>query len=129
MRRFRILLLASLTTALLVAPSAADAQSGGWGRFSLLMQSARSQQESGLVSNFSEVAASLTLRSPSGGEGGFEYAIDMRSAAYPGTERDNIFSVYDAYVGYQNTGGGLGVRVGHVAQRSRGTRVAGRHAS
>jgi hypothetical protein len=78
------------------------------------MQSARSQQDSGLATNFSEVAASLTLRSPSSGGGGFEYAIDMRSAAYPGTERDNILSVYDAYVGYQNAGGGLGVRVGQM---------------
>jgi len=114
MKRFRLLLLVSLTAAVLAAPPAADAQSGGWGRFSLLMQSARSQQDSGLATNFSEVAASLTLHSPSRGEGGFEYAIDMRSAAYPGTERDNIFSVYDAYVGYQNAGGGLGVRVGQM---------------
>jgi hypothetical protein len=114
MRRFRVLLLASLPAAALLAAPAADAQSGGWGRFSLLMQTARSKQDSGLVTDFSEIASTLTLRSPSGGEGGFEYAIDMRSATYPGTERDNILSVYDAYVGYQNVGGGLGLRVGQM---------------
>ena len=114
MRRFRILFLASLTTAVLVVPPAADAQSGGSGRFSLLVQSARSHQDNGLISTFSEVASTLTLRSGSGDEGGFEYAVDMRNATYPGTERDGILSVYDAYVGYRARGGGLGVRVGQM---------------
>jgi hypothetical protein len=98
---------------LLLVAAAASAQQKSWGRLSLLVQSARSQQDDGLSSTFSEVAGTLTLRSGSG-DGGFDYASDMRSTAYPGTERDNILSGYDAYVGDQNPGGGLGVRVGQM---------------
>lgn len=114
MKRSRLLDTCALGIVALLVAGGAGAQSGGWGRFSLLMQTARSQQDSGLATNFSEVASTLTLRSPSSSQGGFEYAIDMRSATYPGTERDNILSIYDAYVGYQNAGGGFGVRVGQM---------------
>ena len=112
-KRSRPSFIGFLGMTVLLVTVGASAQQKAWGRFSLLAQSARSQQDNGLSSTFSEVASTLTLRSPSG-DGGFEYAIDMRSTAFPGTERDNILSVYDAYVGYQNPGGGLGVRVGQM---------------
>jgi hypothetical protein len=114
MKRPRLSSIGLFGTAALLVAVGANAQQKAWGRFSLLVQGARSQQDNGLITTFSEVASTLTLRSGSTDEGGFEYAVDMRNATYPGTQRDGILSVYDAYVGYRTRGGGLGVRVGQM---------------
>lgn len=116
MRRSRFALLALLTAAALLAPAAANAQrSGSWGRFTLFFQTAQLKQDGGFSSSYSEVVGNLTVRTTETNDGGLEYAIDMRSATYPGSaNRANRVSLYDAYVGFRRKGGGFGVRIGQM---------------
>ena len=93
----------------------AAAQSNGWGRVSLFGTWSRDSQPGSPDTNFSEVTASATLRSPSADAGGFEYGFDIRGSAYPSTEgRSTRSSIYDAYVGGRLPGGALGLRLGQM---------------
>jgi hypothetical protein len=97
-------------------PPAVSAQSApGWGRISLFGSWDRTSASGGLSSDFSVGTASLTLRSASADDGGAEYAVDLRGAAYPsGGGRSNEWSIYDAWVGGRLPQGVLGLRLGQM---------------
>ena len=61
-----------------------------------------------------EFTSSFTWRSRDAEDGGAEFALDARGAAYPNSERRNRASVYDGYVGYRLMGGALGIRGGQM---------------
>jgi len=95
-------------------PATTLAQSSAWGRVSLLGQTVHTTRDDGFESNFTELAASLTLHSASAEEGGFEYGLDARGALYPSTNRDGRVSLYEAWAGGRTKGGVLGVRAGQM---------------
>lgn len=99
---------------LLLAPCALSQANAGWGRLSLFGQAIKARSADGTTSSFSEIAASLALRSPSADEGGLEYAVDARGATYPSSEREQRLSLYDAYVGGRTSGGRFGLRLGQM---------------
>ncbi len=110
--RSRLFLVALLA---LSAPRGARAQSGGWGRVSLFLNAGQSRPEGGgesLTSN--EAVGTLTFRSPEQEANGLEYAFDGRGATYGvgGEDRQNRFSLWDAWVGGRFANGSVGVRVG-----------------
>ncbi len=106
---------AVLVAGVMLAPLASPAlgQTQGWGRFSLFAQTSNMRTDSGFSSNSSDILGYFTLRSPSADNGGFEYAIDVRSAKYSGAFNQNQVSFYDAYVGYRAQNG-VGFRLGDM---------------
>jgi hypothetical protein len=65
--------------------------------------------------DLTEVTSSFTLRSATAEKGGFEYALDLRGAAYPSSEgRDERTMVYEAWVGGRTSGGALSFRAGQI---------------
>jgi len=87
----------------------------GWGRVSLFGTWSNTTRSGYPSTTFSDVSASVTLRSPTVLEGGFEYGFDLRGETYPSTsERPNRYSIYDAYVGARTHGGALGFRAGQM---------------
>ena len=112
MRRTGRLFAATLLAA--VAGGAARAQDAPWGRVALFGNVTQLTDVDGKKSTLGQWSAALTLHSASNANGGFEYGIDFRGSQYPGVERDNLESLYDAYVGGRTNGGVLGVRIGQM---------------
>ncbi len=101
--------------ALAAAASAGAQTTPGWGRVALFGSWSRTSQVGSPGSDFTDVSASLTLRSASAEEGGTEYAVDLRGATFPSTSgSSNEYSIYDAYVGASLPGGVLGLRAGQM---------------
>ena len=97
------------------APSGARAQSAGWGRVSLFLQGGQSRPDDGSETfSSNEAVATLTLRSAEQEESGFEYGFDGRGSTYGagGDDRQNRFSLWDAWAGGRFAGGRIGLRVG-----------------
>ena len=65
-------------------------------------------------STLSQWSAALTLHSASNQDGGFEYAVDYRGSQYPDSSRDDLNSLYNAYVGGRTPGGVFGARIGQM---------------
>ena len=105
-----------LLVALLMLPSPSGAQTTpGWGRVSLFGSWSRTTQPGSSGDTFTDVSASLALRSSPADEVGAEYAVDLRGATFPSaSERDNEYSIYDAWVGASIPGGALGLRAGQM---------------
>lgn len=114
-RTLRLTLATFGTFAALAVPGGARAQSNGWGRVSLFLQGSQSRPEDG-GSSFSsnEAVATLTVKSAERDENGFEYAFDGRGSTYGagGDDRQNRFSLWDAWAGGRFSHGRIGVRVG-----------------
>jgi hypothetical protein len=102
--------------AALAVPGGARAQSNGWGRVSLFLQGSQSRPEDG-GSSFSsnEAVATLTVKSAERDGNGWEYAFDGRGSTYGAggdDDRQNRFSLWDAWAGGRFSNGRIGVRVG-----------------
>jgi hypothetical protein len=97
-----------------MAARPAWAQDVPWGRVALFGNVTQVTDSDGRKSTLGQWSAALTLHSASNLNGGFEYGIDFRGSQYPGVERDNLESLYDAYVGGRTNGGVLGVRIGQM---------------
>jgi hypothetical protein len=65
-------------------------------------------------STLSQWSAALTLHSASNQNGGFEYALDYRGSQYLDSNRGDLNSLYNAYVGARTPGGVFGVRIGQM---------------
>lgn len=92
----------------------AGAQSVPWGRVALFGNITQFTNSDSTKSTLSQWSAALTLHSASNVEGGFEYGVDFRGSQYVDSDRANLASLYDAYVGGRTTGGVLGVRIGQM---------------
>ncbi|HYN43930.1 MAG TPA: hypothetical protein VE129_19280 [Thermoanaerobaculia bacterium] len=112
-RAFRLTL---ATLAALAVPGTASAQSNGWGRVSLFIQGGQSRPDDGSASfSSNEAVATLTLRSAEAEKNGFEYGFDGRGSTYGAggdDDRQNRFSLWDAWAGGRFADGRVGVRVG-----------------
>jgi hypothetical protein len=103
----------ALALLILAASGAAHAQSSSnWGRFTLFAQASR-QEVGGETRDFRELISTLALHGGNAERSGLVYALEGRFISYPSSERDNVRSLYDAYVGYR-TEGGLGFQVGQM---------------
>jgi hypothetical protein len=102
--------------AILLASGAgtAIAQSAPWGRVALFGNITQFTNSDSTKSTLSQWSAALTLHSASNEKGGFEYGVDFRGSRYIDSDRSNLASLYDAYVGGRTTGGVLGVRIGQM---------------
>ena len=99
----------------LAVPSAARAQSNGWGRVSLFVQGGQSRPQDGSAAfSSNEAVATLTYKSAEQEENGLEYAFDGRGSTYGagGDDRQNRFSLWDAWAGGRFASGRIGLRVG-----------------
>lgn len=105
---------AAAALAAFAAGETAAAQDVPWGRVALFGNVTQLTNFDGSKSTLGQWSAALTLHSASNASGGFEYGIDFRGSQYPGVERDNLESLYDAYVGGRTSGGVLGVRIGQM---------------
>jgi hypothetical protein len=65
-------------------------------------------------STLSQWSVALTLHSASNERGGFEYGLDYRGSQYLASDRGNINSLYNAYVGARTAGGAVGARIGQM---------------
>ncbi|MBK6404970.1 MAG: hypothetical protein IPF66_07980 [Holophagales bacterium] len=111
-RTVRLALVALVAVAV---PSGARAQSAGWGRVSLFLQGGQSRPDDGSETfSSNEAVATLTLRSAEQEENGFEYGFDGRGSTYGagGDDRQNRFSLWDAWAGGRFASGRIGLRVG-----------------
>lgn len=111
----RTLRRALVALSLLAAPGNALAQSNGWGRISLFVQGGQSRpQDGGESFSSNEAVTTLTYKSPEQELNGFEYAFDGRGSSYGagGDDRQNRFSLWDAWAGGRFANGAVGVRVG-----------------
>lgn len=90
-----------------------SSDSWGTGRLSILTQGSQFSNPDGTTSSFNELVTYFSLHSPYSRETGFEYGVDLRTAAYPGTEgRSTRFSLYNAYVGHRTSS--FGFRAGQM---------------
>ncbi len=106
---------AALAATLCIAYRAEAQTQPGWGRITLFGQYMRTTRTDGTPDyNYTELTANVNLASRPADDGGFEYGLDMRGADYPGTDRTNRFSLYDAWVGARTRGGALGLRLGQM---------------
>lgn len=111
----KVLRRALVALAVLAAPWNALAQSNGWGRVSLFVQGGQSRpQDGGESFSSNEAVTTLTYKSPEQEGNGFEYAFDGRGSSYGagGDDRQNRFSLWDAWAGGRFANGAVGVRVG-----------------
>ncbi len=90
------------------------AQDWGQARISIFGQGASINQEGEGTGSYGELISSFSLTSPySESEQGWEYGVDLRASAYPGTEgRSSHLSIYNAFVGQQF--GSFTVRAGQI---------------
>ena len=112
--KHRTLRFALVALGALAAPSGARAQSGGWGRVSLFLQGGQSRPADGSASfSSNEAVTTLTLKSGEPEENGYEYGFDARGASYGtgGQDRQNRFSLWDAWVGGRFASGQVGLRL------------------
>jgi hypothetical protein len=106
---------AAIGAAIAGVPASWAQTTPGYGRISLFGSWSRTTQSGTPSYTFTDVSASVALRSSPADEGGAEYAVDMRGATFPSTsERENEYSIYDAYVGGSLPGGSLGLRAGQM---------------
>lgn len=90
-----------------------SSDSWGTGRLSLFTQGSQFANPDGSTSSFNELVTYFSLHSPYSRETGLEFGIDLRTAAYPGTEgRSTRFSLYNAYVGHSSSS--FGFRAGQI---------------
>lgn len=111
----RTVRLAFVALVAVAVPSGARAQSAGWGRVSLFLQGGQSRPDDGSETfSSNEAVATLTLRSAEQEENGFEYGFDGRGSTYGagGDDRQNRFSLWDAWAGGRFASGRIGLRVG-----------------
>ncbi len=97
-----------------IPKAVASARSMPYGRIALfgnLTQLTRSDLSKSTLSQWS---AALTLHSASNVDGGFEYAVDYRGSQYVDSDRANLNSLYNAYVGGRTAGGVFGARIGQM---------------
>jgi len=112
--RSAVLAASLLLAAALRAETPEPPEIPGWGRISLFGMGSRTTGD-GYSTDFSDVSLAVTVRSPSNGNGGFDYGFDLRGETFPSTsERPNRYSIYDAYVGARTTGGRFGFRAGQM---------------
>lgn len=111
MTRTRLTLL--LTAAILIA-GPAFAQSTG--RLTLFGSFQHSSFDSGTSRDFSEFSTAVVYRSRIADDAdGLEYALDIRSTAYPSSEeRDPRTRIYDAWAGERIANGRLTLRAGQM---------------
>jgi hypothetical protein len=106
---------AVLAAGLLAAATApAAAQNAAWGRVALFGNITQLTNSDLTRSTLSQWSAALTLHSASNAEGGFEYGIDFRGSRYVDSDRANLASLYDAYVGGRTNGDAFGARIGQM---------------
>ena len=118
----RLSIVEAVLVAALVAPAApvgAQQALPSWGRMTIYFQNGAMADRVGTPDEESvsirEITSSFTWRSREAEEGGAEFAIDARGAAYLDSEgRRNRASVYDGYVGYRLKGGSLAIRGGQM---------------
>lgn len=96
------------------AAASAEAQNALWGRVALFGNVTQFNDANGGHSTLSQWSAALTLHSPSNVNGGFEYGVDYRGSQYINSDRANLSSLYDAYVGGRTEGGVFGLRIGQM---------------
>lgn len=89
---------------------------GSTGRLTFFGSFQTSKFDNGTTRDFSEAAVAVTFRSKLADEGeGLEYAVDVRSSAYPSSEeRDPRTRVYDAWAGGRIANGRIGLRGGQM---------------
>ena len=92
----------------------APAQSVPYGRVALFGNVTQLTRTDLSKSTLSQWSAALTLHSASNLDGGVEYAVDYRGSQYIASSRDNLNSLYNAYVGARTPGGAFGVRIGQM---------------
>lgn len=110
-----------LSVAGTVIPEVALAQAiPARGRFSLYTGWSERESSDGTTSDLTEVIADLALESNPNSEGIFEYALDVRVAGYPSTNRDQRVSIWEAYVGLQSRDGRWSARLGNMWVRELG---------
>jgi hypothetical protein len=120
MRRFDHWGTVVLAAGALLAAAAAAAQTvaapatPAWGRFSLFVQSSRSNLGMGFSDNTTDVIGNLTMRSASADDGGLEYSIDIRGANYQGSFQPHQVSIYNAYVRANSAGGVYALQAGDM---------------
>ena len=112
------LFLLAFAGGLVFAPLALPGQTtSGWGRVSLFGYGSRFDPgDSSGNSTTGNVIASVTMRSATRDDGGFEYAVDMRGSttSVTGADRIDRFYLYDAYVGGRTHGGLVGLKLGQM---------------
>jgi hypothetical protein len=94
--------------------SLASAQSVPYGRVALFGNVTQLTRSDLSKSTLSQWSAALTLHSASNQDGGFEYGLDYRGSQYLDSDRGNLNSLYNAYVGGRTPGGVLGARIGQM---------------
>ena len=90
------------------------------GRFSLYTGWSERETADGDTSDLTEVIASLALEPPSDFDSLFEYALDLRFATYPSSDRDQTVSIYEAYVGVHSRDQRWSARLGQLWVRELG---------
>jgi len=122
-RRVRPVLAAVLLGLAAVAASVREASAQAIpasGRFSLYTGWSERETADGDTSDLTEVIASLALEPPSDFDSLFEYALDLRFATYPSSDRDQTVSIYEAYVGVHSRDQRWSARLGQLWVRELG---------
>lgn len=110
-----------MLAAMAALPRAARAQAiPASGRFSLYTGWSERESSDGATSDLTEIIASLSLEPDSSFDSLFEYALDVRVAGYPGTERDQRVSIYEAFVGVHSRDRRWAARLGQLWVRELG---------
>lgn len=85
------------------------------GSFSLFATWSQRDYATGEATDLTELIGTIDLYSENDPNGGLEYGLDGRFAAYPGSEgRDERVSLYDAWVGYRGANDRWTLRVGQM---------------
>lgn len=101
--------------ALLAAAPVTAADGSGSGRISFFGTWQSSSPAAGESHDFSEVTTAIRFRSGAMETSGIEYAIDLRSSAYPSSEgRDPRTRIFDAWAGGRLYDGRLALRAGQM---------------
>lgn len=105
-----------VVTCFLPMPAGAQQAIPAFGRLTVYFTSGVTKETAnpGEDARINEIITSMTWRSPEAKDGGPEFALDARGAAYPGMERKSRMSVYDGYVGFSTEGGRVLVRGGQM---------------
>jgi hypothetical protein len=90
------------------------------GRFSLYGSWSQRDSRDGSTSDLTEVIASVSLQPDSGSESLLDYSLDLRVAEYPGSEREQRISIYEAFVGLHSRDDRWSARVGQLWVRELG---------
>ena len=85
-----------------------------WGRVALFGNVTQLTGADLSKSTLSQWSAAITLHSASNQSGGFEYGLDFRGSQYISSDRGNLESLYNAYIGGRTPGGVFGARIGQM---------------